>query len=114
MIRLQDIYIIAARERYAVRSPMSVEGVMEVKKYITVLQSLRAGRFEDVTVLGREYRDHTVACNWYVAVWSERNIRVRIYRLSGGELPDHVDWADREALPQTIDLWEHLPASRPN
>jgi hypothetical protein len=47
-------------------------------------------------------------------LWSERNIRVRIYRLSGGELPDHVDLADREALRETVHLWERLPASRPS
>jgi hypothetical protein len=93
---------------------MSVERIKEVKEHITVLQSLRAGRFEDVTVLGSQYRDHTGAASWYVAVSSERNIRVRIYHLSGGELPDHVDRADREALLETIQLWEHLPASRPN
>jgi hypothetical protein len=85
-----------------------------VKKPIRVLQSLRAGRFEDVTVLGSQYRDHSGASSWYVAVSSERNIRVRIYRLSGGELPDHVDLADREALLEAIHLWEHLPASQPS
>jgi hypothetical protein len=58
-------------ERNAIRSPMSVERVKEVKKHITVLQSLRAGSFEDVTVLGSQYRDHTGASSWYVAVWSE-------------------------------------------
>jgi hypothetical protein len=93
---------------------MSLERVKEVKKHIAVLQSLRAGRFEDVTVLGSQYRDHTGASNWYVAVSSERNIRVRIYRLSGGELPDHVDLADRQALLEAIQLWEYLPASQPN
>jgi hypothetical protein len=91
-----------------------MERVKEVKKHITVLQSLRTGRFEDVTVLGSQYRDHTGESSWYVALWSERNISVRIYRLSGGELPDHVDLADREALLETIDLWERLPASRPS
>jgi hypothetical protein len=101
-------------EHNAIRSPMSVERLKEVKKPITVLQSLRSNRFEDVTVLGSQYRDHTGASSWYVAVWSERNMRVRIYRVSGGELPDHVDWADREALLETIVRWEHLPASRPN
>jgi hypothetical protein len=93
---------------------MSVERVKEVEKPITVLQSLRAGRFEDVTVLGSQYRDHTGASSWYVAVWSERDITARIYHLSGGELPDHVNWVDREALLEIIHLWEHLPASRPN
>lgn len=92
---------------------MTVERVEEVKK-ITVLQSLRAARFEDVTVLGSQYRDHTGASSWYVAMWSERNISVRIYRLSGGELPDHVDLADREALRETVHLWEGSPASRPS
>jgi hypothetical protein len=84
------------------------------KLHITVLQSLRMGSFEDVTMLGSQYRDHTGASSWYVALWSERNIRVRIYRLSGGELPDHVHLADREALLETINRWEHLPASRPS
>jgi hypothetical protein len=93
---------------------MSMERVKEVKKHITVLQSLRAGRFEDVTVLGSQYRDHTGATSWYVAVSSERNISVRIYRLSDGELPDHVDLADRQALLDAIHLWEYLPASQPN
>jgi len=93
---------------------MSVERVKEVKKHLIVLQSLRSGRFDDVTVLGSQYRDHTGASNWYVAVSSEQNIRIRIYRLSGGELPDHVDLADRQALLEAIQLWEYLPASQPN
>jgi hypothetical protein len=90
-----------------------MERVEQVKN-ITVLQSLRAARFEDVTILGSQYRDHTGASSWYIALWSERNIRVRIYRLSGAELPDHVDLADREALRETVRLWERLPASRPS
>jgi hypothetical protein len=93
---------------------MSVERVKEVKKHLTVLQSLRSGRFDHVTVLGSQYRDHTGASNWYVAVSSEQNIRIRIYRLSGGELPDHVDLDDRQALLEAIQLWEYLPASQPN
>jgi hypothetical protein len=97
-----------------IRSPMSVKGVKEVKKHIRVLQSLRAGRFEDVTVLGSQYRDHTGASHWYLGVFSEQNVRVRIYHLSGGELPDHVYWADREALLEAIDQWENLPASQPS
>jgi hypothetical protein len=92
---------------------MTMERVEQVKN-ITVLQSLRAARFEDVTILGSQYRDHTGASSWYIALWSERNIRVRIYRLSGAELPDHVDLADREALRETVHLWERLPASRPS
>jgi hypothetical protein len=101
-------------ERNAIRSPMSVERVKEVEKPIKFLRGLRAGRFEDVTVLGSQYRDDTRAASWYVAVWSERDIRVRIYHLSGEELPDHVNWVDREALLEIIHLWEHLPASRPS
>jgi hypothetical protein len=68
-----------------------MERVEQVKN-TTVLQSLRAARFEDVTILGSQYRDPTGASSWYIALWSERNIRVRIYRLSGGELSDHVDF----------------------
>jgi hypothetical protein len=90
------------------------EVVNKLEKPIRVLQSLRAGRFEDVMVLGSQYRDHTGASSWYVAVWSEKNVRVRVYHLSGEELPDHVDWADREALLHTIRLWECSPVSQPN
>jgi hypothetical protein len=85
-----------------------------MSKTISVIQSLRAGSFEDVTVLGSQYRDHTGASHWYVAVSSEWNPRVRIYRLPGGELPDHVCLADRQALLEAIDLWEHSPASQPS
>jgi hypothetical protein len=85
-----------------------------MNKPTRVLQRLRIGRFEDVTVLGSQYRDHTGVSHWYVAVLSEHNIGVRIYRLSDGELPDHVYWADRQALLDAIDQWEHLPASQPN
>lgn len=88
--------------------------VNAMNKPIRVLQSLRISRFEDVTVLGSQYCDHTGASHWYVAVSSEQNIRVRIYRLSGAELPDHVYLADREALLEAIDQWEHVPASRPS
>jgi hypothetical protein len=81
-------------------------------KPIRGLQSLRTGSFEDLTVLGSQYCDHTGVSHWYVAVLSEQDVRVRIYRLPGGELPDHVDSADREALLEAIDVWEQTPASR--
>jgi hypothetical protein len=83
-------------------------------KSIRVLQTLRVGSFEDLTVLGSQYCDHTGVSHWYVAVLSEQDVRVRIYRLPGGELPDHVDSADREALLEAIDMWEQTPASQPN
>jgi hypothetical protein len=82
------------------------------KKPIRGLQSLRTGSFEDLTVLGSQYCDHTGVSHWYVAVLSEQDVRVRIYSLPGGELPDHVDSADREALLEAIDVWEQTPASR--
>lgn len=78
---------------------------MTVKnKPIRVLQTLRIGSFEDLTVLGSQYYDHRGVSHWYVAVLSERGVRVRIYRLPGGELPDHVDSADRQALLEAIDM----------
>jgi hypothetical protein len=83
-------------------------------KPIRGLQSLRTGSFEDLTVLGGQYCDHTGVAHWYVAVLSEQDVRVRIYRLPGGELPDHVDSADRQALLEAIDVWEQTPASRPH
>jgi hypothetical protein len=82
-------------------------------KPIRVLQTLRIGSFEDLTILGSQYCDHTGVSQWYVAVLSKRDVRVRIYRLPGGELPDHVDSADREALLEAIDTWEQTPASQP-
>jgi hypothetical protein len=85
-----------------------------MNKPIRVLQSLRVGRFEGVTVLGSQYCDHTGASHWYVAVSSEQNLKVRIYRLPGGELPDHVDLADREVLLEAVDQWEHLQTSQPS
>jgi hypothetical protein len=93
---------------------MTLAKVKEVKKPIGVLQSLRTGRFEDVTVLGSQYRDHTGVSHWYVAVSSEQNLKVRLYRLPGGELPDHVYSADRLALLEAIALWEQSPASQPS
>jgi hypothetical protein len=81
---------------------------------IRVLQSLRIGNFEDVTVLGSQYCDQTGVCHWYVAVLSEQDVRTRIYRLPGGELPDHVYSGDRPALLEAIDLWEQSPASQPS
>jgi hypothetical protein len=83
-------------------------------KPIRVLQTLRIGNFEDLTVLGSQYCDHTGVSHWYVAVLSEHDVRVRIYRLPGGELPDHVYLADRQALLEAVDMWEQTPASQPN
>jgi hypothetical protein len=34
-------------------------------------------------------------------------VRIRIYRLPGGELPDHVYSGDRLALLEAIDLWDN-------
>jgi hypothetical protein len=47
-------------------------------------------------------------------VWSERNIKVRIYRVSNRELPAYLDSIDREELLEAIELWEASPASRPS
>jgi hypothetical protein len=85
-----------------------------MKQPVIVLQCMREDRFGDVTVLGSQYRDQNRAIHWYFAVWSERNMKVRISRVSDGELPIHLDSADREALEEAIELWESSPASRPN
>jgi hypothetical protein len=90
------------------------EFVNLMNKPIRVLQTLRIGNFEDVTVLGSQYCDQTGVCHWYVAVLSEQDVRIRIYRLPGGELPDHVYSGDRPALLEAIDLWEQSPASQPS
>lgn len=84
----------------------------EVKQPVVVLQSMREDRFGDVTVLGSQYRDQDGVVHWYFAVWSERNTRVRISRVSNRELPIHLDSADQEALVKALELWEAFPASR--
>ena len=43
-----------------------------------------------------------------------QDVRVRIYRLPGGELPDDVYLADRQALLEAIDMWEQTPALQPH
>jgi len=85
-----------------------------LRQPVIVLQSLREDRFGDVTVLGSQYRDHNKAIHWYFAVWSERNTKVRFSRVSDGELPIHLDSADRGALEEAIELWESSPVSQPN
>jgi hypothetical protein len=72
-------------------------------KPIRILQTLRVGKFEDLTILGSQYCDHIGVSQWYVAVVSEREVTVRIYRLPGGELPDHVPSVDRQAMLEAID-----------
>ena len=52
--------------------------------------------------------------HWYCAVWSEQNTNVRVYRVSDGELPVHLDSTDREALIEAIGVWESSPTSQPN
>ena len=85
-----------------------------MKHPVTVLQSMRTGRFGDVNVLGSQYRDQNAAKHWYFAVWSERNTNVRIHRVSNRELPAQLDSIDQEALLKAIELWEASPASQPN
>jgi hypothetical protein len=93
---------------------MLIEEREFVRQPVTVLQSMRTDRFGDVTVLGSQYRDQNGTLHWYFAVWSERNITVRIYRVSNRELPAYLDSIDREALLEAIELWEASPASRPS
>jgi hypothetical protein len=56
-----------------------------MKQRVIVIQSMRTDRFGDVTVLGSQYRDQNRVLHWVLAVLSERNTNVRIYRVSGGE-----------------------------
>jgi hypothetical protein len=75
---------------------------------------MRTDRFGDVTVLGSQYRDQNGMLHWVFAVWSEQNTNVRVFRVSDGDLPIHLDSADREAIMDAIELWESSPASQPN
>jgi hypothetical protein len=85
-----------------------------MKGRVTVTQSMRTDRFGDVTVLGSQYRDQNRVLHWVLAVLSEQNTNARIYRVSGGELPTHLSFADRDAVVEAISLWESSPASQPN
>jgi len=85
-----------------------------MKQRVMVLQSMRTDRVGDVTVLGSQYRDQNSVLHWVLAVWSEQNTNVRIYRVSGGELPAHLAFADRDAVVEALYLWESSPASQPN
>jgi hypothetical protein len=85
-----------------------------MKRRAIILQSVRIARFGDVTVLGSQYRDQNRVLHWVLAVIAEQNTNVRIYRVSGGELPTHLGLADRDAVVEAISLWESSPASQPN
>jgi hypothetical protein len=84
------------------------------EEVVRIVQSMRAGSFADVSVLGTQYRDRSGGDHWYFAVWSEQDITVRIYRASCGELPEQLESAHREALMKAIELWESSPVSQPN
>lgn len=85
-----------------------------MKQPMTVRQSIRTDKFGCVTVLGSQYRDQNGVLHWYFPVLSEQNNNIRIHHVSGGELPTHIDSADREALMEAIDLWESPPGPQPN
>jgi hypothetical protein len=85
-----------------------------MKQPVTILQSMRAGLFAEITVTGSQYRDTRGTLHWYFAVCSEQKPKVRIYRVSGGALPPGLDSEVKRALTEAKDLWEGSPASRLN
>lgn len=85
-----------------------------LRQTVTIIQSMRADRFGDVTVLGSQYRDQNRMLHWCFAMWSEQDTRVRIRHVSGGEIPSYLDSDDRQALIEAIRVWESSPRSHPN
>lgn len=79
-----------------------------------VIQSMRIGTFDGVTVLGSQYRDEAGDRQWYVAVLAGPGAATKIYHLRDGELPDALEAEERDAVIQAIELWNAQPLSRPN
>ena len=84
-----------------------------MKQPVKILQSMRAGRFGDLTVLGSQYVDRNKVSHWCCAVWSEQNPNVQTYWISAAELPENLIGKHQEAVLQAIKMWESSsPASQ--
>ena len=77
-----------------------------MKQPVKILQSMRAGRFGDLTVLGSQYVDRNRVSHWCCAVWSEQNPDVQTYWISAADLPENLTEKHREAVLQAIRMWE--------
>jgi hypothetical protein len=77
-----------------------------MKQPVKILQSMRAGRFGDLTVLGSQYVDRNRVNHWCCAVWSEQNPDVQTYWISAAELPENLTGRHQEAVLQAIRMWE--------
>src|ERR1700690_615813 len=75
-----------------------------MKQPVKILQSMRAGRFGDLTVLGSQYIDRNRVSHWCCAVWSEQNPDVQTYWISAADLPENLTEKHREAVLQAIKI----------
>jgi hypothetical protein len=79
-----------------------------------VTQSMRIGTFGGFVVMGSQYRDEAGDLHWYVALLPGSEPVIRVHHVLGGELPEDLTVAERDAVIQAIKLWESQPLSRPN
>jgi hypothetical protein len=84
-----------------------------MKQPVKILQSMRAGRFGDLTVLGSQYIDRNRVSHWCCAVWSEQEPDVRTYWISATDLPENLTGKHREAVLQAIRMWEPASSALP-
>lgn len=81
---------------------------------IELIQSMRVGTFGDFVVLGSQYEDEAGDRHWYVALLTGPEPVARIHHVIDGELPDELTVDERDAVIQSIRLWEAQPLSKPN
>jgi hypothetical protein len=76
----------------------------------TLLQSMRLDTdFRDFIIIGCQYKNENQSPEWHLAVWSERDNKVRRYWMVAGMQPDIFATEDLEAVRWAIARWEANP-----
>jgi hypothetical protein len=77
---------------------------------LTLLQSMRLHTdFEDFTLLGSQYKNEREVREWHLAVWSERDSKVRTYWVVAGQAPEQLAGKYLNAVEAAISAWEGKP-----
>jgi hypothetical protein len=75
---------------------------------------MRVGIFGEFVVLGSQYKDDAGDRHWYIALLTGPEPIPTIHHVIDGELPDELTVDERDAVIQSIRLWEAQPLSKPN
>jgi len=81
-----------------------------MEEKLTLVQSMKVDRFEDVMVLGSQYSDESDNLIWHFAVWSEKDPEVKRYHVKDDFAPVRSErTGDAPAMAEARAKWR-VPA----